>query len=351
MKVEPCEKCRQREATVHLTLIGLSAEISKHHFCESCYAGAQEERAKTFSETVEQAVTPPTPTTKEITSVKKPEIGGIKSKKREFPTGLWTQCKQCAALVFNQELAQNLKVCPHCQFHFPMGARERVHSLASSFTELNTDMTSLDVLNFTSPETYKSKLADYQKSAGQQDAVITGIGNIGEHGVGLGVLDFGFLGGSMGSVVGEKLTRLIEKSTEKALPVIIISASGGARIYEGMYSLMQMAKTCGALARHSQAKLPYISVLTDPTMGGVLASFAGVGGLIIAEPGARIGLTGAQVIKDTLHTELPAGFQTAEFLLGRGLIDAIVSRKEMKNRLIQYLDFMTNELNRAVERG
>ena len=172
--------------------------------------------------------------------------------------------------------------------------------------------------------------------------MITGIGKIGEHRAALGVMDFSFLGGSMGSVVGEKLARLIEKATEKTLPLIIISTSGGARMYEGMFSLMQMAKTCAALAYHAQARLPYISVLTHPTTAGVMASYASVGDLIIAEPGAMIGFAGPRVIKDTTQAELPPGFQTAEFLLDRGLIDAIVPRNEMKPRLMEYLNYMGN---------
>jgi len=172
--------------------------------------------------------------------------------------------------------------------------------------------------------------------------VLTGICKIGEHRTALGVMDFAFLGGSMGSVVGEKLTRLIEKATEKALPLIIISTSGGARMYEGMFSLMQMAKTCAALAYHAKARLPYLSVLTHPTTAGVMASYASVGDLIVAEPGAMIGFAGPRVIKDTTQAELPPGFQTAEFLLDKGLIDAIVPRKEIKPRLIEYLNYLGN---------
>jgi acetyl-CoA carboxylase carboxyl transferase subunit beta len=205
---------------------------------------------------------------------------------------------------------------------------------------MDADMTSVDVLNFTGVSTYASKLTDYQKATGQKDAVVTGLGKIGEHRVALGVMDFMFLGGSMGAVVGEKLTRLIEAGTEKGLPIIIISASGGARMYEGMFSLMQMAKTCGALAYHAKARLPFISVLTDPTTGGVTASHASVGDLIIAEPRAMICFAGPRVIKDTTQAELPPGFQTSEFLLDHGLIDAIVSRKQMKKQLIDYLDFL-----------
>src|SRR5215831_6757929 len=293
-------------------------------------------------ETVEPAVTPP-PATGHTTFVKKPKLGS-KSKKREIPEGLWTKCPKCSTMVFDKELDENLKVCTHCHYHFPIGARERIHSLVETctFEEMDADMTSVDVLNFTGAASYTSKLEKYKKSTGLKDAVITGIGMIGEHRVGLGVMDFSFLGGSMGSVVGEKLTRLIEKATEKTLPLIIISTSGGARMYEGMFSLMQMAKTCAALAYHAKARLPYISVLTHPTTAGVMASYASVGDLILAEPGAMIGFAGPRVIKDTTQAELPPGFQTAEFLLDHGLIDAIVSRKEMKTKLIEFLNFLAN---------
>jgi len=202
-------------------------------------------------------------------------------------------------------------------------------------------MASVDILNFKGASTYKSKLDAYKKNTTLKDAVITGLCKIGSHRLALGVMDFNFLGGSMGSVVGEKLTRLIERATEKEFPVIIISTSGGARMYEGMFSLMQMAKTSAALAYHAQRRCPYISVLTHPTTAGVMASYASLGDLILAEPGAMIGFAGPRVIKDTTQAELPPGFQTAEFLLDHGLIDAIVPRKEMKERLIEYLDFLT----------
>lgn len=275
--------------------------------------------------------------------VKKPKLVPAKSKKREIPEGLWTKCPKCSTMVFDKELDENLKVCPHCQHHFPIGSRERIHSLVETctFEEMDALMSSVDVLNFTGVASYTSKLGDYQRSTGLKDAVVTGIGRIDEHKVALGVMDFSFLGGSMGSVVGEKLTRLIERATEKELPLIIISTSGGARMYEGMFSLMQMAKTCGALAYHAKARLPYLSVLTHPTTAGVMASYASVGDLIIAEPGAMIGFAGPRVIKDTTQAELPPGFQTAEFLLDHGLIDSIVSRKEMKTRLTDYLGYLT----------
>ena len=298
-------------------------------------------------ETAEPAVTPP-PATGHTTFVKKPKLGA-KSRKREMPEGLWKKCPKCSTMVFDKELDENLKVCTHCQYHFPIGARERILSLAETgmFEEMDANMTSVDVLSFTGAAAYTSKLEKYKKSTGLKDAVITGIATIGEHRVALGVMDFGFLGGSMGSVVGEKLTRLTETATSRSLPLIIVSTSGGARMYEGMFSLLQMAKTCGALAYHARQHLPYISVLTDPTMAGVMASYASVGDLIIAEPGAMIGFAGPRVIKDTTQSELPPGFQTAEFLLDHGLIDAIVPRKDLKPRLIEYIGYMANGKGRG----
>jgi acetyl-CoA carboxylase carboxyl transferase subunit beta len=274
-------------------------------------------------ETVEPAVTPPPPSSAETTFVKKPKLRS-KPKKRDIPEGLWTKCPKCAVMIYDKELDENLKVCPKCEHHFVIGARERINALVEtcSFEEMAADMSSVDVLKFTGVAAYTAKLEEYQKNTRLKDAVITGIGKIGEHRVALGVMDFSFLGGSMGSVVGEKLTRLIEAGTDKGLPVIIISTSGGARMYEGMFSLMQMAKTCGALAYHAKNKLPYISILTNPTYAGVMASYASVGDLILAEPGAMIGFAGPRVIKDTTQAELPPGFPTAEFLLDHGLIDA-----------------------------
>lgn len=300
-------------------------------------------------ETAEPALTPPPSNGPATTFAKKPKLTS-KSKKREIPEGLWTKCPKCTTMVFDKELDENLKVCPRCQHHFPIGARERIHSLVETctFEEMDAEMTSVDILSFTGVASYTSKLTEYQKTTGLKDAVVTGICKIGDHRAALGVMDFSFLGGSMGSVVGEKLTRLIERATEKGLPLIIISTSGGARMYEGMFSLMQMAKTCGALAYHAQARLPYVSVLTHPTTAGVMASYASVGDLIIAEPGAMIGFAGPRVIKDTTQAELPPGFQTAEFLVDHGLIDAIVPRTEMKTRLIDYVSYLTAGHKRGV---
>ena len=289
---------------------------------------------------IEPALTPPPSEGAQPVFPTKPKLGTTKSKtrKREIPEGLWTKCPSCASMIFDKELDENLKVCPKCQHHFPIGSRERAHSLVETctFEEMDADMTSVNVLKFAE---YKSKLDRDTKRTTLKDAVITGIGKIGSHRVALGVMDFSFMGGSMGSVVGEKLTRLIERGTEGNWPVIIISTSGGARMQEGCLSLMQMAKTSGALAYHAQRRLPYVSVLTNNSYGGVMASYAALGDLILAEPSAMIGFAGPRVIKDTTHAELPPGFQTAEFLLDHGLIDSIVPRKDLKERLVKYMDF------------
>ena len=301
-------------------------------------------------ETVEPALTPPTNKTPHTTFVKKPKIGSDKSKtkRRDIPEGLWTKCPTCETMIFDKELDENLKVCPKCNHHFPIGSRERIHSLVETctFEELDADMTSVDVLKFAS---YKSKLERDRKATMLKDAVVTGIGKIGSHQVALGVMDFGFMGGSMGAVVGEKLTRLIERATEGNWPVVIISTSGGARMQEGAFSLMQMAKTSAALAYHAQSRLPYVSILTNNSYGGVMASYAALGDLILAEPAAMVGFAGPRVIKDTTHADLPPGFQTAEFLLDHGLIDAIVPRKETKEQLIEYVDFLTVRQKAAAE--
>ncbi len=290
-------------------------------------------------EIVEPALTPPT---QKIPALPKPKLGSSKpkTKKRDIPEGLWTKCPKCSTMIFDKELDEKLKVCTKCNHHFPISARERIHTLVETctFEEMDAEMASVDILKFTA---YEGKLERDRKATLLKDAVVTGLCKIGPHRVGLGVMEFGFMGGSMGSVVGEKLARLIERSTEKGWPVIIISASGGARMQEGAFSLMQMAKTSAALAYHAQHRLPYISILTQSDYGGVMASYASLGDLILAEPGALIGFAGPRVIKDTTNAELPPGFQTAEFLLEHGLVDAIVSRNEMKEQLIKYLDFMT----------
>ena len=272
----------------------------------------------------------------------KPALKIRPKSKSGVPEGLWTKCPSCGEVITRSELAQNLEVCPRCQHHMTLGARERIKSLVDldSFKERDANMLSVDSLKFRGVATYQDRLETYRKKTGLKDAVITGDAKIGGHEVGLAVMDFNFIAATMGSVVGEKITRIIERATKNEWPVIIISASGGARMYEGMLSLMQMAKTSGALARHAEAKLPYISVLTNPTTAGVMASYASLGDIIIAEPKCMIGFAGPRVIRETTHQELPKGFQTAEFLQDHGLVDMIVARHRMRDVLGQLLDFL-----------
>ena len=281
----------------------------------------------------------------------KPKISETKTKKREIPRGLWVKCRDCGEMIFSKELLANLKVCHKCDYHFPMIAGERVASLMDegTFREADADMVSVDVLKFTGVAAYAERLRTHQSQTRLNDAVVTGLGKLNGHDVSLSVMDFSFLGASMGSVVGEKITRSIEKATEMRIPVIIVSASAGARVYEGILSLMQMAKTSGALAMHAKAALPYISVLTHPTTAGVMASYGSLGDVIVAEPRALIGFAGARVIKETTQQELPDGFQTGEFLLDRGLIDIIVHRKQLKGLLSALLDYFSSNGKRKVK--
>lgn len=263
-------------------------------------------------------------------------------KKRELPAGLWTKCAGCGEIIHNLELERNDRICPKCDHHFTLTAHDRLALVLDegSFEECDAKLTSVDTLKFTGQASYTDRLKKYQQATGQKDAVMTGLGAIEDRKVSIAVMDFQFLAATMGSVVGEKIARAIERATQQKLPVIIISASGGARMYEGMLSLMQMAKTCGALARHSDARLPYISVLTNPTTAGVMASYASVGDIIIAEPKCMIGFAGPRVIRETTHQELPKNFQTAEFCMDHGLVDMIVHRREMKRTLASLLGYL-----------
>ena len=265
-------------------------------------------------------------------------------RKREMPQGLWQKCPGCGEVVHELELSQNERVCPRCDYHFSQSAKERIEHLLDpeSFVERDTDLRSIDTLRFQGMATYKDRLRKYQESTGLTDAVLSGEGLIEGYKVAIAVMDFSFLAATMGSVVGERITRIIEHGTANRCAVIIISASGGARMYEGMLSLMQMAKTSGALARHSCEKLPFISVLTNPTTAGVMASFASLGDIIVAEPRAMVGFAGPRVIKETTHQDLPQGFQTAEFLEEHGLIDLIVHRKKMRAQLAQLLGYFSS---------
>ena len=273
----------------------------------------------------------------------KPALKLPTNKKREMPEGLWQKCPDCGEVIHNLELVQNLKVCPKCDFHFTLPAKERIDNFIDpgTFVEFDPNMLSVDVLSFKGVATYGDRLKSYQEKTGLKDAVLTGFGNLQDKAVAVAAMDFNFLAATMGSVVGEKITRLIERATADKRPVIIFSASGGARMYEGMLSLMQMAKTSAALARHAKAGLPYISVVTHPTTAGVMASFASLGDLILAEPKCMIGFAGPRVIKETTHQDLPPGFQTAEFLQDHGLIDRIVHRKQLRSTLISMLGYLT----------
>jgi acetyl-CoA carboxylase carboxyl transferase subunit beta len=273
---------------------------------------------------------------------KKPILRALGGKTREMPSGLWTKCPSCGEVIHNLALSENLQVCPKCDHHFNLGSRERIQSLLDpdSFEEHDASMSSVDPLGFKGVTTYADRLQSYKQKTGLVDAVTTGSGKINGRLVGLGVMDFNFLAATMGSVVGEKITRVIEYSTKNKLPVILVCASGGARMYEGMLSLMQMAKTSGALALHAEAKLPYITVLTNPTTAGVMASYASLGDVIIAEPKAIIGFAGPRVIRETTHQTLPPDFQTAEFLEKHGLVDLIVPRQKMRQTLGDLLAYL-----------
>src|SRR5471032_1658296 len=272
----------------------------------------------------------------------KPDYGKTPSKKKEMPEGLWTKCPDCTAYVFNKELESLQMVCKECGHHFGITAHQRLGHLLDegSWQEFDEGVSSVDILKFTGATSYSDQLKKYQKKTGLKEGVISGLGKIEGRAVSVAVMEFNFLGGSMGSVMGEKITRAIERATDLGIPVLIFSASGGARMHEGMFILMQMAKTSGALSRHAAVHLPYLSILTHPTMGGVTASFATLGDLNIAEPRAMIGFAGARVLKETTRQDLPKGFQTAEFLLERGLIDRIISRLEMRAELGKILDYL-----------
>jgi len=278
---------------------------------------------------------------------KKPIFG--RARKKEIPGGLWTKCPGCGELLYNKTLKDNLEVCPKCDYHFRVGAYARIEGTLDkrSFREMFKDMTSKDPLNFKGAKDYLGKIKKDQKATGLKDAAVVGEGCIDEKRVAIGATDSRFIMGSMGSVVGEKITRIIEFADNEMIPLIIVSGSGGgARMYEGMLSLMQMAKTSAALGRFNKNGGLFISVLTNPTMAGVMASFASLGDIIIAEPKALIGFTGPRVIEQTIKQELPEGFQSSEFLVEHGLIDLVVHRKELKDtlsKLMLYLEQSQDE--------
>lgn len=274
-----------------------------------------------------------------FTREKAPKPAADTTERSTLPDDIWTKCPQCGVILYTKELRRTFGVCTKCNYHFRLTAQQRIPLLVDrhSFVELDVNLRSVDPLNFRDTKKYKERLKRAEKNSGAIEAVCTGRARILNIPVMLGVFEFTFLGGSMGSVVGEKLTRLVEYGLAEKRPVIIMSASGGARMQEGIFSLMQMAKVSSALARLGQERIPYISVLTDPTTGGVAASFAMLGDIILAEPRALIGFAGPRVIEQTIKQKLPEGFQRSEFLLDHGMIDRIVQRSEMREEISQIL--------------
>ena len=264
-----------------------------------------------------------------------------KEKPIRVPEGLWVKCPDCSQVIYNKDLAANLSVCPKCAHHFRISAVERLRTLFDGdWVEYDKDLVSTDPLEFTDTKPYKARLKAGIASTGMKDAVIVASGTIDGVEAIVASMEYGFIGGSMGVVVGEKIARAIERAIETRAPVVIICCSGGARMMEGALSLMQMAKICGGLARLDRARLPFISVLTDPTTGGVTASFAMLGDLNIAEPKALIGFAGPRVIEQTIRQKLPEGFQRSEFLLDKGMLDLVLDRREMKAAIVNALRFM-----------
>ncbi|MCX7797519.1 MAG: acetyl-CoA carboxylase, carboxyltransferase subunit beta [Melioribacter sp.] len=265
------------------------------------------------------------------------------SKKTDLPDGQWSKCEDCGEIIHNKQLEVNIWTCPKCNYHFRIGSEQYISLILDkgSFKEYDKKMRSADPLQFEDTKKYSDRINSTIKSTGLNDAVRTGVGKIDGKKVAFACMDFSFIGGSMGSVVGEKIARIIDVAYEERIPLIIISQSGGARMMEGAYSLMQMAKTSARLTRLADAKVPYISVLTDPTTGGVTASFAMLGDIIIAEPKALIGFAGPRVIKQTIGKDLPEGFQRSEFLLENGFLDFIVPRKQLKEKISLMIDYLT----------
>lgn len=274
-----------------------------------------------------------------VTPGKRTEMNKEVTDKKDVAEGLWVKCDKCGEIIYNRELERNFKICPKCGFHFRLNVFERLAIIldSASFMEYDEELSSVDPLNFHDLRAYADRIAEAQEKTGLREAVVTGEGKIDGHDLIVAAMDFHFMAGSMGSVVGEKITRAVEKAIEKRWPLLIISCSGGARMQEGMLSLMQMAKTSAAVGRLHEAGLLYLSLLTDPTTGGVTASFASLGDIIIAEKEATIGFTGRRVIEQTIKQNLPNNFQKPDFLLEHGLVDMVVDRKELKATLAKLL--------------
>jgi acetyl-CoA carboxylase carboxyl transferase subunit beta len=273
---------------------------------------------------------------------RKPRASSTADKPSRVPEGLWVKCPDCAQILYNKDLEKNLSVCPKCAYHFRVSATDRLRMLLDEgrWTEHYAQLTSTDPLQFTDTKTYRDRLRAAEEATGAKDAVIVATGRLDGIDVVVAAMEYAFIGGSMGVVGGEKITRAVELARDERQPLIIVSCSGGARMMEGVLSLMQMAKICAALARLDRAGVPYLSVLTDPTTGGVTASFAMLGDLNIGEPKALIGFAGPRVIEQTIRQKLPEGFQRSEFLLGHGMLDLVVDRRELKATLARALRFM-----------
>ncbi|MEW5807206.1 MAG: acetyl-CoA carboxylase, carboxyltransferase subunit beta [Acidobacteriota bacterium] len=271
----------------------------------------------------------------------------VEEKRLKVPEGLWIKCENCKEIVYKKEVIRNSNVCPKCNYHFRISARERLESLYDdgAYEEFDQNISPVDPLDFVDTKSYKDRLAEYKERTSLNDAIITSRGRIGGYLVIICAMEYGFMGGSMGSVVGEMVTKAIERALEERIPLIIISCSGGARMQEGVLSLMQMAKISAALARLDEEKTPFISILTDPTTGGVTASYAMLGDLNIAEPKALIGFAGPRVIEQTIRQKLPEGFQRSEFLLEHGMLDFIVERSQMRDTIIKCLRFLVGPLS------
>ncbi len=283
---------------------------------------------------------------------RKAKAGLTRQDKQDIPDGLWTKCGGCGEIIYARELERRFWVCPSCEYHFRIGHAEYIRLLLDDgvLEEYDRGLISGDPLKFKDKKKYPERIADAQQKTGLADAVVCGIGKIGGRAVSFSVMEFAFIGGSMGSVVGEKVARAIERAMTRRIPLVIVACSGGARMQEGILSLMQMAKTSFLLAELVEAKIPYISVLTNPTTAGVMASFASLGDVIIAEPGAQLGFAGPRVIRETIRQELPPGFQSSEFFQEHGFLDKIVKRTELKPTLINLLTFLSGPNSGVMEK-
>jgi len=283
---------------------------------------------------------------------RKAKAGLTGQNKRDIPDGLWTKCAGCGEIIYARELERQFWVCPSCDYHFRIRHSDYIRLLLDDgmFEEYDRGLVSLDPLKFRDKKKYPERIADAQKKTGMADAIVCGVGKIGGRTVSFAVMDFAFIGGSMGSVVGEKVARAVERALTRRIPLVIVSCSGGARMQEGILSLLQLAKTSYMLAELSEARIPYISILTNPTTAGVMASYASLGDVVIAEPKAQLGFAGPRVIRDTIRQELPEGFQSSEFFLEHGFLDRIVRRKDMKTTVVALLTFLCGPDSGALEK-